>query len=119
MALTDAGTLVLSGTNNTYTGGTYTDHGTLVMDNGGAMPVNGNLVIGAGGTFLFDPSVGGALLSQASTDLSQPMSMAVSPQVRGATEIGVVPEPGTLVLLLAALGIAAACRRFSKRRATR
>ena len=96
LALTDAGTLVLSGTANGYGGGTYVEQGTLVADSAGSIPDGTPLVMGAGGTFLFDPTVTGAAPAAAAP------AGAVSP----------VPEPGTIVLLLAALWSAAIYRRF-------
>ena len=38
LSQTDAGTLVLSGTSNTYSGGTYVDACTLIANNSGAIP---------------------------------------------------------------------------------
>jgi len=80
-----SGTLVLSGT-NTYTGGTAVTAGTLVVTNSDLFPRGASLSIGAGGTFVFDPSV------------------ATAPAT-GA--IVAVPEPSTLALLGAgAMGLA-------------
>ena len=44
------GTLVLSGTDNSYTGGTYVDKGTLYVNNSGAICDGTSLTVGAGGT---------------------------------------------------------------------
>ncbi|MGA2255491.1 MAG: Ig-like domain-containing protein, partial [Thermoguttaceae bacterium] len=49
------GTVILSGSNS-YTGGTVVKDGTLVADNANALPNGTSLTIGAGGTFVFDPS---------------------------------------------------------------
>ncbi len=80
-----AGTLVLSGS-DTYSGRTVVDGGTLVVATSAAVPGGSNLTVGAGGTFLFDPSaINGS-------------SLAASP----AAGIAPVPEPGTLALLAVA-----------------
>ena len=93
-----SGQLVLGGVNS-YTGGTYVEQGTLVANDNGAIPDQSGLIVGAGGTFLFDPTVTGSALAGASHD----------------SMVSTVPEPGTIVLLLAALWSAAIYRRFSKR----
>ena len=77
-----AGTLILSGNDNLYSGGTDIDDGTLIVLSAGGL-ADGNLTITPGGTLIFDPTV-----------TSGPM---VSAQAGPAT----VPEPSTLVLLLA------------------
>jgi len=78
------GTLVLTAS-NTYTGGTTVAAGTLVATNSNAIPDGTSLTVGAGATFIFDPS-------QAS---ASPAAGAVA-----------VPEPGTLALLAAgAIGL--------------
>ena len=81
-----SGTLVLSGT-NTYGGGTYLEAGMLVVNTAGSIPAGTSLTVGAGGTFIFDP-----------TDTGSPLS-------GGAVSAGVtaVPESGTLALLAAGL----------------
>ena len=85
------GTLVLSGS-NTYAGGTFVDSGTLVATNPTAIPGGGGLTIGAGGTFIFDPSVA-----------AWPATSAAASQVIP------VPEPGTLLLLTIAVCGAGLC----------
>jgi autotransporter-associated beta strand protein len=79
----DGGTLILSGSNNSYLGGTTVDAGTLTVTNAAALPDGASLTVGAGGTFIFDPSAAGAPVA----------SSTISP----------VPEPGTLALLAAGL----------------
>ena len=78
LALTGSGTLILSG-NNTYAGGTFVDAGTLIATNPDALPAWSNLSVGSA-------------TSLAAFD--SPMAGGVVP----------VPEPGTLALVLAALG---------------
>ena len=89
------GELVLTGTDNTYSGGTVVDSGTLIIASNGGIPDEG-LTIGAGGTFIFDPSV------VANDDsLTASRGQGVAP----------VPEPGTLVLLVAGMAVRIGWRR--------
>jgi len=81
-----AGTLVISGSNS-YTGGTAVDGGTLVATSSTALPDGTSLTVGAGGTFVFDPSQTGS-------------PVAGSAALSG---VAAVPEPGTLALLVAGL----------------
>jgi autotransporter-associated beta strand protein len=102
----DSGNLILTGSNNTYEGGTDVYRGMLTVTTLGDLPTNQSLEIDAGGTFVFDPQ------QQNNSD-----SLVATP----AGAISPVPEPGTLVLLLASLWIAVGHhvlmvgRRFSKR----
>lgn len=78
-------TLLLSGS-NTYSGGTTVDAGVLYVTNSNAIPAAASLTVGAGGTFIFDPSAAGSLAA--------------------ASTISPVPEPSTLALLAAgAIGL--------------
>ena len=79
---TGAGTLVLAGSDS-Y-GGTTVDAGTLVITSAFALPDGTSLTVGAGGTFIFDPS-------------------QVAAPVVGSAAVAAVPEPGTLALLLVGL----------------
>jgi autotransporter-associated beta strand protein len=79
------GTLVLSGTNS-YTGGTTVEAGTLIVTSNTALPDGSSLTVGAGGTFLFDPSAAGSPVANSSATVA-------------------VPEPGTLALLIAGLAV--------------
>jgi len=82
-----SGTLVLSGTNS-YTGGTIVNEGILAVTDSHALPDNQSLIVGAGGTLIFDPSFSGSPVAA-----SPVSSLAASP----------VPEPSTLALLFAGL----------------
>ena len=95
------GTLVLVG-DDTYSGGTAVDAGRLIVASETALPGGSSLVVGAGGTFIFDPSAG-----------STPVTGGALPNGAG---LAAVPEPGSLGLLgLAAMvAAAAACRRKLK-----
>ena len=97
-----SGTLVLAGTNS-YTGGTYVDAGTLIANNSSALADGSGLVVGAGGTFVFDPTVAGAPTTAA-------------PQIRRAG-VEAVPEPGTIALLIAGLVAGVGVRQWRTRRA--
>ncbi len=59
LTLSGGGSLILSGT-NTYTGSTIVSAGTLLINSANALAGGGSLTIGAGGTFIFDPSVAGS-----------------------------------------------------------
>jgi hypothetical protein len=99
--------LILSNATNNF-GGTVVESGYLTVTTIGALPTNEALSIAAGGTFVFDP-----LAAQNSDSLAALTGGAAAASPAGG--LAVVPEPGTLVLLLAALCSAAACYRFSKR----
>jgi autotransporter-associated beta strand protein len=93
-----SGTLVLSGT-DIYTGGTIVTAGTLIATNSNAIPHGTSLTVGAGGTFIFDPSAAG------------------SPVMNSAA--AAVPESSTLALLgVGAIGLlGCAWRRRTSRKA--
>jgi autotransporter-associated beta strand protein len=78
------GELILSGV-NTYTGGTTVDAGTLAITSNSAIADGTSLTVGAGGTFIFDPSA------------------ALAPVTSSGAAVAAVPEPGTLALLIAGL----------------
>jgi autotransporter-associated beta strand protein len=103
LTLENAGTLILGGSNS-YTGGTFVSAGTLSVLATGGLPQEQSLTVGAGGTVVFGPSLaaGGAAFED-SAGLA-----ARSPEV--------VPEPGTLALLLAA-GLSALFFHRHRRRA--
>ena len=91
------GTLILSGADNTYSGGTEVDSATLVLTAGGALPGKSNLILDAG-TLIFDPSrLSG---SPASLDAAQ-----------GAAA---VPEPAAPTLLAGASGLLLMYRRLRR-----
>ena len=104
------GGLILSGSDS-YTGGTIISAGTLAVTDAAALPDNQSLTISAGGTFIFDPLATASSLA-ASQAASPDATYAAQPALRGV--VAAVPEPGTVVLLLAALWSAAVYRRFSK-----
>ena len=60
LTLSGGGTLTLSGTKNTFTGGVVVTAGTLNVTTPTAIPNGSSLTVGAGGTFVFDPSLTGA-----------------------------------------------------------
>ncbi len=97
-----SGQLILSGSNN-YGGGTTVGAGTLIVNNSAALPDGSSLTVGAGGTFIFDPSMAGA--PAVALD-----SLPVSPGAGAA-----VPEPGILTLLGVA-GIIASVATWRRRR---
>src|SRR5208283_1706971 len=82
----NAGTLILSGSDN-YTGGTDVVGGTLIATNSQSLPGGTSLTVGTGGTFIFDPSASGSVVTN--------LAAAVA-----------VPEPSTVVLLsVGAIGL--------------
>ncbi len=92
-----AALLILSGSSNTFGGGTNVEAGKLELTSHAALPDGSSVTVGAGATLLFDPSAAGAPVAISSG--------AVAP----------VPEPGTLALVVLGLGSAAICRRFRRR----
>ena len=115
LTLANSGELVLSGSDS-YQGGTIVDNGKLVFTSSAAVPAGGALIVGAGGVVAFDPSVtAGAveLVSSQQVVTAGPMATApmataevaaIASTVHAAGAVEAVPEPGTLALLLAALG---------------
>ena len=75
------GTIILAG-DNSYTGNTIANTGTLILDSSAAVTAGTSLIVGTGGTLDFDPSVVASPLA-ASPDLA----------------VAAVPEPGVLALL--------------------
>ena len=109
MSLDDAGTLILSGSNG-YSEGTLVNAGTLIVENPNGIPNGSSLTVGAGAASLFAaPVAEGMVLG----GLEVPAA-AVGGSSAAATSP--VPEPGTLVLLVAAVAGAALCRRSGRRK---
>ena len=102
LALNDAGTLILSGSDS-YSGGTIVNQGTLITTSDVAILDGTSLTVGAGGTFIFDPAATAA-----------PLACSVP-----AGAVAAVPEPGTLLLLAAGLCGAAVHRRLRRRKVGR
>ena len=101
------GTLILSGS-NTYTGGTAVYGGTLVVDDSSAIPSGTSLIVGGGATFLFDPSETMSVENASAAEGLDPLARsaagpALDTAVPSAGLATTVPEPGSFVLLLAAL----------------
>ena len=93
LTLDGPGTLVLGGSNS-YRGGTNVNAGTLYATDSTALTDGTSLTVGAGGTFVFDPSAAISDLSAAAA------AEASKPDVH---DVAAVPEPGTLVLFVAAV----------------
>jgi len=101
---TGSGTLILAGTNNTYTGSTVVDQGLLVANNVDALPWGGAFDVVAGGTLVLM----GDNVPESSMDLAVASPMdeltareAPPPLESPGGRMGAVPEPGTSGLLLA------------------
>jgi fibronectin-binding autotransporter adhesin len=102
-----AGTLVVSGT-DTYTGGTTVIGGTLVIASPSAIADGTSLTVGAGATFAFDAAVMVSAGTISPVDALDPLAGSAAGPVVSATESSsgmatAVPEPGSVVLLFAAL----------------
>ena len=104
------GTLTLAGSNS-YAGGTTIRDGALLVLSPQSL-ADGALIIGAGGSFIFDPTA-------SSQSTGGPATPAIGGSGPGGASfpspVNAVPEPGTIVLLLAALGSAGIYQRFSFR----
>ena len=84
LVLSGEGSVTLSSDNNSYTGGTTVDGGTLYLDDSGALPHGSSLTVGAGGSQIFNQLLEGARIESAG---------AV------ASSVSSVPEPGSLATL--------------------
>jgi fibronectin-binding autotransporter adhesin len=107
LSLTGDGTLVLSGTNS-YAGSTFVESGTLVLTNNEALAEGSSLTIGDASAFTSDGGATSAVA--ASSGLNEPLAAfpAITP----------VPEPGTLVLVVAGVVAGLATWRRRRNRAT-
>ncbi len=76
LVLDGNGTQILSG-DNTYSGGTFVEAGTLILNDSAALPDGSSLTVGAGGTFIFDPSVAGSPAIGLSRDSLAPSTAGV------------------------------------------
>jgi autotransporter-associated beta strand protein len=101
------GELILSGTNN-YAGGTFVQSGTLILTNNEALAEGSSLTIGDASAFTSDGGATSAVA--ASSGLNEPLAAfpAITP----------VPEPGTLVLVVAGVVAGLATWRRRRNRAT-
>ena len=104
LTISGPGALILSGSDN-YGGGTIVDAGTLIATNSNAILDGTSLTVGAGGAFIFDPTMSGVSYQTASGG-------AMSHEM-----VSTVPEPGTIALLVAAFWSAAIYRRFRRPKA--
>ena len=99
---TGAGDLALSNAaGNDYSGDTNVLAGTLLAQADNALSPNSNLVIGDGASVVLDFGGGGS--GDALPGLAAPLPAAVVAAAPALAPAGIstVPEPGTLVLLLA------------------
>ena len=103
LSLIGLGVLILSGTDS-YTGGTNVETGTLYVARSSAIAVGTSLTVGAGGTFVFDPS-------QAVT---APVGLTQTRAQIPASSAALVPEPTTLALL-SVVGIVASAAAWWRR----
>ena len=95
LTMQGSGQLILSNSADSYTGGTVVESGTLIVATAGALPDGSSLTVGAGGTFIFDPSVSAG-----------PAIMA-----HDAGSVNPVPEPSTLSLAIIFLSTIFLCKK--------
>ncbi len=81
---TDSGAVVLSGSNS-FSGGTQVLAGSLVVTSSAVLPDGSSLTVGAGGTFVFDPSQAGT--SVAAAGVAAPAAASETPSPIGAASI--------------------------------
>ena len=84
------GTLILSG-KDSYNGGTNVDAGTLVVTSPSAIADGTSLIVGAGGTFIFDPSFTAA---PSDTTTVAPLASSSRPAATAAAAPGGYPLAG-------------------------
>jgi autotransporter-associated beta strand protein len=90
------GTAVLLGTSN-YSGGTQVMGGTLKIANADALPDGGSLTVGAGGTYIFDPSpTGASAVSSVTTPVALTANVAISSPVLSAPRTADIVKQSTL-----------------------
>jgi len=87
------GTTILSGS-DTYAGSTLVNSGTLVATNASALPNGTSLAIGAGGTFVFDPSQTASSVVAAGSVQSAAASIAASAAIAAARAPATAPFAG-------------------------
>lgn len=116
LTLTGDGELTLNGSNS-YTGGTTVSSGTLMVTNLTALPVDQSLSVESGGAVIFSTSLGlsGGPSSSVGqvANLSRQQTAVSFGQVGNLshdTTLATVPEPGTLVLMIAGAAWAFAWR---------
>ena len=86
--------LILSGSSNSYTGGTYIEEGTLEITSAGGLPAGSALSVGADDTLIFgSPLAGGSV----------------------ASTIVAVPEPSTLALIATGIVLLAGNRLWRRK----
>jgi autotransporter-associated beta strand protein len=101
LAVTDAGSVTLSGT-NTYLGVTSVSAGTLEFSGVASMPAAGVLLVEDNGVVNFDSGLGVAGAGSFALPLAHASHVSAASATVTAGTIAPVPEPGTLALLAAA-----------------
>jgi len=92
LTLSGGGLLVLSGSNS-YSGGTFVDAGTLVVNNSEALPDGSSLIVGSAASLAFG------------------IAISAAPAAGNAQA---VPEPSTSALIAAGILLAACYRRWAR-----
>ena len=94
------GTLILSGTNNTFGGGLYVSNGTVILTNNEAVADGESLTVGNASAF---------------STIVAADALGSAVQASGVAATSPVPEPGTLALALAAVGSMVVYRRTRRK----
>ena len=94
------GTLILSG-KDSYSGGTNVDAGTLVVTSPGAIADGTSLIVGAGGTFIFDP-----MFAAASNDTTTTSNDATAVASFASSSRSTVTTAAPLVAGVASMNLA-------------
>ena len=105
LVLSGSGSVYLSNANNSFSGGTSVEGGTLYLTNRGSILDGSSLTVGAGGTAVFN--------SSAAPMIATDMAGEAGPS---ASTVAPVPEPGTLATLAAGVICCLAARNCQRRR---
>ncbi len=105
LVLSGSGSVYLSNANNSFSGGTSVEGGTLYLTNRGSILDGSSLTVGAGGTAVFN--------SSAAPMIATDMAGEAGPS---ASTVAPVPEPGTLATLAAGVICCLAARNCRRRR---
>jgi autotransporter-associated beta strand protein len=84
---TGAGTLILAGFGS-YGGGTTVAAGTLIVASGAALPDGTSLTVGAGGAFIFDPTLAGSPVAVSAGTVAVPEPSMVA--LLGGSAVGLI-----------------------------
>ena len=107
LTLDEPGTVLLTGT-NTYAGNTKILAGTLMVPNPSAIPVDTNLTINPGGTFIFDPT-----LQAAPATAVAPATQAISSSASVSDSVGRSPAASFAAIVAPPLALPIGASAFA------